>query len=29
VILWLATPPNQPFRGEIWKLMTEIVIAPQ
>jgi ribosomal protein S18 acetylase RimI-like enzyme len=22
VTLWLATPPNQPFRGEIWKLMT-------
>ena len=23
VTLWLATPPNQPFRGEIWKLMTD------
>ncbi|HWA64060.1 MAG TPA: N-acetyltransferase [Caulobacteraceae bacterium] len=22
VTLWLDTPPNQPFRGEIWKLMT-------
>ena len=22
VTLWLATPPNQPFRAEIWKLMT-------
>lgn len=21
VTLWLDTPPNQPFRGEIWKLM--------
>jgi ribosomal protein S18 acetylase RimI-like enzyme len=25
VTLWLDTPPNQPFRGEIWKLM----VAPQ
>ncbi len=23
VTLWLATPPNQPFRAEIWKLMTD------
>jgi ribosomal protein S18 acetylase RimI-like enzyme len=23
VTLWLDTPPNQPFRGEIWKLMTD------
>lgn len=23
VTLWLGTPPNQPFRGEIWKLMTD------
>ena len=23
VTLWLATPPNQPFRGEIWKLMID------
>jgi GNAT superfamily N-acetyltransferase len=22
VTLWLDTPPNQPFRAEIWKLMT-------
>ncbi|WP_309091907.1 GNAT family N-acetyltransferase [Phenylobacterium sp.] len=21
VTLWLDTPPNQPFRGEVWKLM--------
>jgi ribosomal protein S18 acetylase RimI-like enzyme len=23
VTLWLDTPPNQPFRAEIWKLMTD------
>lgn len=23
VTLWLDTPPNQPFRGEIWKLMVD------
>lgn len=23
VTLWLATPQNQPFRAEIWKLMTD------
>jgi ribosomal protein S18 acetylase RimI-like enzyme len=23
VTLWHATPPNQPFRAEIWKLMTD------
>jgi GNAT superfamily N-acetyltransferase len=23
VTLWLATPENQPFRAEIWKLMTD------
>ncbi len=23
VTLWLATPGNQPFRAEIWKLMTD------
>ncbi len=23
VTLWLATPPNQPFRAEVWKLMTD------
>ena len=23
VTLWLATPANQPFRAEIWKLMTD------
>lgn len=24
VTLWLDTPPNQPFRGEIWKLMVHL-----
>jgi ribosomal protein S18 acetylase RimI-like enzyme len=26
VTLFLGTPPNQPFRGEIWKLMTDPAI---
>ncbi len=29
VTLWLDTPPNQPFRAEIWKLMTDPVARRQ
>jgi ribosomal protein S18 acetylase RimI-like enzyme len=29
VTLWLGTPPNQPFRAEIWKLMTDPTVRRQ